>query len=45
MLAEADVVAVAAPLTAATAGMLRPDEFAAMQRGVLYVNVSRGAIA
>jgi phosphoglycerate dehydrogenase-like enzyme len=45
MLAEADVVAVAAPLTAATAGLLGPDEFAAMKRGVLYVNVSRGAIA
>jgi phosphoglycerate dehydrogenase-like enzyme len=45
MLGEADVVAVAAPLTAATAGLLGPDEFAAMNRGVLYVNVSRGAIA
>jgi phosphoglycerate dehydrogenase-like enzyme len=45
MLAEADVVAVAAPLTAATTGMLGPAEFAAMKRGVFYINVSRGAIA
>jgi phosphoglycerate dehydrogenase-like enzyme len=45
MLAEADVVAVAAPLTEATTGLLGPAEFAAMKRGVLYVNVSRGAIA
>ena len=45
MLAEADVVAVAAPLTAATTGMLGPAEFAAMKRGVLYVNVSRGGVA
>jgi phosphoglycerate dehydrogenase-like enzyme len=45
MLAEADVVAVAAPLTAATTGMLGPAEFAAMTRGVVYVNVSRGAVA
>lgn len=45
MLAEADVVAVAAPLTDQTEGMLGPAEFAAMRRGVLYVNVSRGPIA
>lgn len=45
MLAEAAVVAVAAPLTAATQGMLGPAEFAAMKRGVLYINVSRGAVA
>jgi phosphoglycerate dehydrogenase-like enzyme len=45
MLAEADFVAVAAPLTAATEGMLGPAEFAAMKRGVIYVNVSRGGIA
>ena len=45
MLAEADVVAVAAPLTAATEGMLGPAEFGAMKRGVLYVNVSRGGVA
>jgi phosphoglycerate dehydrogenase-like enzyme len=45
MLAEADVVTVAAPLTEETEGMLGPDEFGAMKRGVLYVNVSRGAVA
>lgn len=45
MLAEADVVAVAAPLTGATTDLLGPAEFAAMKRGVLYVNVSRGAVA
>ena len=45
MLAEADVVAVAAPLTERTEGMLGAAEFAAMKRGVLYVNVSRGPVA
>lgn len=45
MLAEADIVAVAAPLTSQTEGMLGPAEFAAMKRGVIYVNVSRGGIA
>jgi phosphoglycerate dehydrogenase-like enzyme len=45
MVAEADVVAVALPLTSHTEGMLGPAEFAAMKRGTLYVNVSRGAVA
>jgi phosphoglycerate dehydrogenase-like enzyme len=45
MLSAADVVAVAAPLTRHTEGMLGPAEFAAMKRGTIYVNVSRGAIA
>jgi D-2-hydroxyacid dehydrogenase (NADP+) len=45
MLAEADYVVVAAPLTAHTEGMLGPAEFQAMKRGVIYVNVSRGGIA
>ena len=45
MLAEADVGAVAAPLTAATTGMLGAAEFAALKRGALYVNVSRGPVA
>jgi phosphoglycerate dehydrogenase-like enzyme len=45
ILPEADYVAVAAPLTAATEGMLGPPEFAAMKRGVIYINVSRGAVA
>lgn len=45
MLAESDVVAVAAPLLASTEGMLGPAEFQAMKPGVVYVNVSRGGIA
>jgi phosphoglycerate dehydrogenase-like enzyme len=45
MLAEADVVAVAAPLVKETAGMLGSADFQAMKRGVLYINVSRGPIA
>lgn len=45
MLAEADVVAVAAPLTRHTEGMLGPAEFRALKRGAVYINVSRGAIA
>jgi len=45
MLADADVVAVAAPFTRETDGMLGAAEFAAMKRGALYVNVSRGSIA
>jgi phosphoglycerate dehydrogenase-like enzyme len=45
MLAEADYVAVAAPWTRHTDGMLGEAEFHAMKRGVIYVNVSRGGIA
>jgi phosphoglycerate dehydrogenase-like enzyme len=45
MLAEADFVVVAAPLTDHTEGMLGPAEFAAVKRGAIYVNVSRGAVA
>ncbi len=45
MLAEADIVAVAAPLTRHTEGMLGAAEFRAMKRGVMYINVSRGPIA
>jgi D-2-hydroxyacid dehydrogenase (NADP+) len=45
MLGEADYVAVAAPLTRRTEGMLGEAEFAAMKPGVIYVNVSRGPIA
>jgi phosphoglycerate dehydrogenase-like enzyme len=44
-LAEADVVAVALPLTSHTEGMLGPAEFTAMKRGALYINVSRGGVA
>jgi phosphoglycerate dehydrogenase-like enzyme len=45
MLAEADHLAVAAPLTAQTEGMLGPAEFDALRPGAIYINVSRGAIA
>lgn len=45
MLAEADYVAVAAPLVASTTGMLGPAEFAAMKKGVIYLNLSRGPVA
>lgn len=45
MLGEADYVAVAAPLTKQTEGMLGPAEFQAMKRGVRYICVSRGPIA
>ncbi len=45
MLGEANVIAVAAPLTIHTEGMLGPAEFAAMKKGAIYVNVSRGGIA
>ncbi len=45
LLAEADVVAVTAPLTRHTEGLLGGAEFRAMKRGVLFVNVSRGPIA
>jgi D-2-hydroxyacid dehydrogenase (NADP+) len=45
MLAEADVLAVAVPLTGHTQGMLGEAEFAALKPGALYVNVSRGGVA
>ena len=45
MVAEADYVAVAAPLTRHTEGMLGPKEFAAMKAGSIFINVSRGAVA
>jgi D-2-hydroxyacid dehydrogenase (NADP+) len=45
LLGEADVVAVALPLTRHTEGLLGRAEFAAMKRGVIYVNVSRGPVA
>jgi phosphoglycerate dehydrogenase-like enzyme len=45
LLAEADFVVVALPLTSQTEGLLGPAEFAAMKRGVIYVNISRGPVA
>ncbi len=45
MVCQADYVAVAAPLTRHTEGLLGPKEFAAMKPGAIYINVSRGAVA
>lgn len=45
MLAEAEYVAVAAPLTRETDGMLGAVEFKAMRQGAFYINVSRGPVA
>ncbi len=45
MLGEADYVAVAAPLTRETEGMLGTAEFQAMKRGCIFINVSRGPVA
>ncbi|MCI0464764.1 MAG: D-2-hydroxyacid dehydrogenase [Gemmataceae bacterium] len=45
LLDEADLVAVAAPLTRHTEGMLGAAEFRAMKPGAFYVNVSRGGVA
>ncbi len=45
MLAEADYVAVAAPLTRETDGMLGAAEFQAMRPGAIFINVSRGPVA
>lgn len=45
MLGEADVVAVAAPLTWRSDGLLGPVEFAALKSGAVFVNVSRGRVA
>lgn len=45
MLAEADHLVVALPLTAQTEGLIGPAEFAAMRPGIVYTNVSRGGVA
>jgi phosphoglycerate dehydrogenase-like enzyme len=45
MLAEADYLAIAVPLTSHTQGMLGVSQFAAMKRGLIYINVSRGGVA
>jgi len=45
MLGEAEYVAVAAPWTPETDGMLGPNEFRAMKQGAFYINVSRGPVA
>lgn len=44
LLPEADVVAIAAPLTAETEGMFGAAAFAAMKPGAILINVARGRI-
>jgi phosphoglycerate dehydrogenase-like enzyme len=43
LLAESDVVVMAAPLTPATRGMIGEREFATMKRSAYFINVGRGA--
>ena len=43
LLSRADVVVMAAPLTAATRGMMGAAEFRAMKRTAFFINVGRGA--
>lgn len=45
MLRDADHLAVAAPWTKETEGMLGHEEFAALKAGAFYINVSRGNVA
>ena len=44
LLAEADYIVIACPLTPETEGLLGPDEFAATKRGAYLLNVSRGKV-
>lgn len=44
LIAQADFITVHPPLTAATSGMLGPDQIARMKRGVRLINVARGGI-
>lgn len=44
VLAQADAVAVAVPLTPATRGLIDADAFAAMKPDAVFVNVARGAV-
>lgn len=43
-LAEADVVAVATPLTDETRGLFDAERFARMKRGALFINIARGPV-
>jgi len=45
MLGEAEFGVVTLPVTNHTEGLLGPAEFAALKRGAIYVNVSRGPVA
>ncbi|MBI4625952.1 MAG: D-2-hydroxyacid dehydrogenase [Verrucomicrobia bacterium] len=44
MLPEADVVAIAVPLTAETEKLFNPAAFAAMKRGSYFINIARGKV-
>jgi len=44
MLPEADVVAIAVPLTPETAGMFGAEAFAAMKPGAILINIARGKV-
>ncbi len=44
LLPEADVVAIAAPLTPETQGLFNKEAFAAMKEGAILVNIARGGI-
>jgi phosphoglycerate dehydrogenase-like enzyme len=44
MLPEADVVAIAVPLTSETQGMFGPEAFAAMRKGSYLINIARGQV-
>jgi len=44
LLAEADVVSMHAPVTPETAGMIGPEQFAAMRDGAIYVNTARAQL-
>ena len=44
MLPEADVVAIAVPLTPETSGMFGAEAFAAMKPGAILINIARGKV-
>jgi phosphoglycerate dehydrogenase-like enzyme len=44
MLAGADAVVLCCPHTPETEGMIGPEELAALKRGVVFVNIARGAV-
>lgn len=44
LLPEADVVAIAAPLTPETQGLFNKEAFAAMKEGAYFINIARGPI-
>ena len=44
LLAESDIVALVLPLSAASHGLIGPNEFARMKPGAIFINGARGAI-